>query len=259
MFRFAGFELDQQRAELRRPDGRQVKLRPKTLEMLQLFAANAGRVLSKHELMEAVWPNIHVGEDSLFQCIRELRTALGDDRRQMIRVVSGRGDVFDIEVSTGPADVVAETEAVSPAMTASVEPAADATIAAEQAKPRRPFGLRGPAMAAALAGLCAVVGFAVAAPIFRLDLIFGRSPPTVAVMPIVDVSGEDQGTITAAGVTERLIDGLARIGNIRVAALPANTAASPAEAAAGRAALPDFSVHGELRKEQQSWTLQAAS
>ena len=140
--RFAGFELDQQRAELRRPDGRQIKLRPKTLEMLQLFAANAGRVLSKHELMEAVWPNIHVGEDSLFQCIRELRAALGDDRRQMIRVGSGRGYVFDIEASTEPADVAAETEAVSPAMTASVEPAS-MPIAVEQAKPRWPFGLRG--------------------------------------------------------------------------------------------------------------------
>jgi DNA-binding winged helix-turn-helix (wHTH) protein len=101
--RFAGFELDQQRAELRWPDGRQIKLRPKTLEMLQLFAANAGRVLSKQELMEAVWPNIHVAEDSLFQCIREVRSALGDDRRQMIRVVSGRGYVFDIEASTEPA------------------------------------------------------------------------------------------------------------------------------------------------------------
>jgi DNA-binding winged helix-turn-helix (wHTH) protein/tetratricopeptide (TPR) repeat protein len=251
--RFAGFELDQQRAELRRPDGRQIKLRPKTLEMLQLFAAKAGRVLSKQELMEAVWPNIHVGEDSLFQCIRELRTALGDDRRQMIRVVSGRGYIFDIEISTEPADVAA----VSPAMTASLEFASSAATAVEQAKPRWPFGLRGPAMAAALAGLCAVVGFAVAAPIFRPDFIFGRSPPTVAVMPIVDVSGEDQGTITAAGVTERLIDGLARIGNIRVVEPRANRAASPAEAAAGRAASSDFSVHGELRKEQQSWTLQA--
>jgi hypothetical protein len=89
VLRFAGFELDQQRAELRRPDGCQIKLRPKTLEMLQLFAANTGRVLSKQELMEAVWPNIHVAEDSLFQCIREVRSALGDDRRQMIRVVSG--------------------------------------------------------------------------------------------------------------------------------------------------------------------------
>ena len=38
MFRFAGFELDQQRAELRGPDGGAIKLRPKTFEMLRLFA-----------------------------------------------------------------------------------------------------------------------------------------------------------------------------------------------------------------------------
>ena len=89
MLRFSGFELDRQRAELRRPDGGTIKLRPKTLEMLRLFAANSGRVLSKQELMEAVWPNVHVGEDNLFQCIREIRTALGDDKRQMVRVISG--------------------------------------------------------------------------------------------------------------------------------------------------------------------------
>ena len=118
------------------------------------FAGNAGRVLSKHELMEAVWPNIHVGEDSLFQCIRELRTALGDDRRQMIRVVSGRETLSTSKVSTGPADVVAETgKGVTRDDRASVEPAADATIAAEKAKPRRPFGLRGPAMAVGARGI----------------------------------------------------------------------------------------------------------
>ena len=44
--------------------------------------------------MEAIWPNVHVGEDSLFQCIREIRTALGDDRREMIKLVSGRGYLF---------------------------------------------------------------------------------------------------------------------------------------------------------------------
>ena len=79
MLRFAGFELDQQRAELRGIDGTPIKLRPKTFEMLRLFATSGGRVLSKQELMEAVWPNVHVGEDSLFQCIRELRTALASD------------------------------------------------------------------------------------------------------------------------------------------------------------------------------------
>lgn len=90
MFRFAGFELDPQRA----PDGGAIRLRPKTFEMLRLFAANAGRVLRKQDLMEAVWPNVHVGEDSLFQCIREIRTALGDDQRQMVKLVSGRGYLF---------------------------------------------------------------------------------------------------------------------------------------------------------------------
>ncbi len=82
MLRFSGFELDSERAELRRPDGETIRLRPKTLEILRLLAGEAGRVLSKQQLMEAVWPNVHVGEDSLFQCIREIRTALGDDKRQ---------------------------------------------------------------------------------------------------------------------------------------------------------------------------------
>ena len=100
--RFAGFELDQPRAELRGPGGEAIKLRPKTLGILILLAANAGRVVSKQELMDAVWPNIHVGDDSLFQCIREIRTALGDDQRQLIKLVSGRGYLFAAEVSTDP-------------------------------------------------------------------------------------------------------------------------------------------------------------
>ena len=99
MLRFSGFELDSERAELRRPDGGAIKLRPKTLEMLRLFAASSGRVLSKQELLEAVWPNVHVGEDSLFQCIREIRAALGDDKRQVIRLITGRGYLFEAEVT----------------------------------------------------------------------------------------------------------------------------------------------------------------
>ena len=52
--------------------------------------------------MEAVWPNVHVGDDSLFKCIRELRAALGDDRRQLIKLVSGHGYLLDAEVSSEP-------------------------------------------------------------------------------------------------------------------------------------------------------------
>src|SRR4051812_36076114 len=170
--------------------------------MLRLFAANAGRVVSKQELMEAVWPNVHVGEDSLFQCIREIRTALGDDQRQMIKLVSGRGYLFDAQVTIEP--VATRTEAASPVPDARVDPVANAEAAAEVAKPRRRSGLSGPVAAAAVAGLCVIIGFAVVAPIFKPDLIFRRMPPTIAVMPILDASRDGQGATMAAGVTDRL-------------------------------------------------------
>ena len=107
MLRFADYELDPKRAELRGADGEAIRLRPKSFDMLWLFATHAGRVLSKQELIEAIWPNVHVSEDGLFQCIREIRGALGDDRRELIRRVSGRGYMFDIEVSHGPVPMTA--------------------------------------------------------------------------------------------------------------------------------------------------------
>lgn len=248
MYRFAGFEFDRLRAELRGPDGKAIKLRPKTFDMLALFAANAGRIISKQELMEAVWPNVHVGEDSLFQCIRELRTALGDDQRQVIKLVSGRGYMFDVEMLAEPAAV--ETPAALPLAALSGEPAR-AVAAAEPVERRRLFGLRGPAALAAMAGLGAIVGLAVAAPIFGPDVIFGRAPPTIAVMPIAGVGSDSQVAETAANVTTRLVDGLAKIDNIRVITQTAPQPASPL------ATQPDFVVNGELAKGERSWELRA--
>jgi DNA-binding winged helix-turn-helix (wHTH) protein/Flp pilus assembly protein TadD len=147
VFRFAGFELDRAGGELRAPDGTTVRLRPKALEMLRVFAANPGRALGKRELMEAVWPNVTVGEDSLFQCVRELRAALGDSRRQIIRLASGGGYVFaaataspaqgpgdgaTVEAAAGP-DLVGRTSpvlAVPPILDASQDPRG-AAMAAE--------------------------------------------------------------------------------------------------------------------------------
>lgn len=248
MYRFAGFEFDRLRAELRGPDGKAIKLRPKTFDMLALFAANAGRIISKQELMEAVWPNVHVGEDSLFQCIRELRTALGDDQRQVIKLVSGRGYMFDVEMLAEPAAV--ETPAALPLAALSGAPAR-AVAAAEPVERRRLFGLRGPAALAAMAGLGAIVGLAVAAPIFGPDVIFGRAPPTIAVMPIAGVGSDSQVAETAANVTTRLVDGLAKIDNIRVMTQTAPQPASPL------ATQPDFVVNGELAKGERSWELRA--
>src|ERR1700750_2920186 len=81
--------------------------------MLRLFATSGGRVLSKQQLMEAAWPNVHVGEDSLFQCIREIRTALGDDQRRVVRVISGRGYLFQAEVTEAQVTEAGVTEVAS--------------------------------------------------------------------------------------------------------------------------------------------------
>ena len=259
MFRFAGFELDQQRAELRGPDGEPIRLRPKPFAMLDLFATNAGRVVSKQELMEAVWPNIHVGEDSLFQCIREIRTALGDDERQLIKVVSGRGYLFDAEVSNGTTGLVARTDA-----TLADQPGGKAGAAAEPgttAGPAKrqpfPFGLRGFVAAAAVAGLCAVIGLAVAAPILAPGLIFKRTPPVIAVMPLVVEGDDHRDAGMAAGVTDLLTDGLAKIDDIRVVAAPPTAASAPPQGASRRSADADLVLNGALQRGANVWVLEA--
>ncbi|WP_027523666.1 winged helix-turn-helix domain-containing protein [Bradyrhizobium sp. Ec3.3] len=257
MLRFAGFGLDQQRAELRGPDGVAIKLRPKTFEMLRLFATSGGRVLSKQELMEAVWPNVHVGEDSLFQCIRELRTALGDDRRQLIKLASGGGYLLTAEVEAEP-EVMAEAEAPPPAEAMEAAPAAPAEGVLAQARSQRSiFGFSRRAMVAAVAGLgVIVVGLAVDAPVLKPDLLFRRKPPRVAVLPIVDASSDSRGAGTAEEVTGRLTDGFAKIQNISVVA-PRSPALAGVESTSARAASPDYEIRGELQHGDQSWTLRA--
>ena len=242
MLRFSGFELDSERAELRRPDGETIKLRPKTLEILRLLAGNSGRVLSKQQLMEAAWPNVHVGEDSLFQCIREIRTALGDDKRQVVRVISGRGYLFQAEVTEVTVSAAPEMTSVSgPAPAASDMKAATET-AGETAKRYFDFSRRRSVAFASFAGVT-ILSIALAVWVLRPGIIFARGPATIAVMPIVDASNDPFVAQMAADVSGRLTDGLAKIENIRV--LVSDTAAPRA----------DFVVKGELHKSEQAWTI----
>jgi DNA-binding winged helix-turn-helix (wHTH) protein/tetratricopeptide (TPR) repeat protein len=252
VLRFSGFELDSERGDLRAPGGATIRLRPKTLEILRLLAGNSGRVLSKQQLMEAVWPNVHVGEDSLFQCIREIRAALGDDKREMVRVISGRGYLFQAEVTGAQATEAGVTEAGVPAApeiapVSQPEPAAPHTMTAvatnsESANRYFDFGRRRIAAFASVAGL-AILCTAVAVWMLRPGLIFARGPATIIVMPIADASNDPPVAQMAADVSGRLTDGLAKIENIRV--LAPETGAPKA----------DFVVKGELQKSEQAWTI----
>jgi DNA-binding winged helix-turn-helix (wHTH) protein/tetratricopeptide (TPR) repeat protein/TolB-like protein len=259
IFRFAGFELDRQRAELRGPDGGALKLRPKSLEMLQLFIDNAGRVLSKQELMEAIWPKVYVGEDSLFQCIREVRAALGDDRRQIIRLATGGGYLFTPDVTLVPAGQPSDTALVTPSPTVgdAAQTAIETAIEPKRA-PRLFLGLRRPAaVAAGLVAFCAIIALAAAAQVFKQDFVFRPTRPVVTLNPIIDASDNPRGAAMAAEVTARLTDGFAKIANISVISPRPGATPARAEQASASNGSPNYDLSGELQRSGQAWTLRA--
>lgn len=87
--------LDLDRGTLSR-DGEMVGLRAKSFALLGHLASHAGQVVSKAELLDAVWPAVTVTEDSLTQAIRDIRRALGPDAARHLRTVARRGYVLDI-------------------------------------------------------------------------------------------------------------------------------------------------------------------
>lgn len=90
---FAGLTLDFGRGRLSRA-GADVPLRARSFALLVYLARNAGRVLSKDELIGQLWPDVIVTEDSLTQCISDVRQALGPDGAAMLRTLPRRGYLF---------------------------------------------------------------------------------------------------------------------------------------------------------------------
>jgi sulfatase modifying factor 1 len=113
ILRFDCFALDLTRGSLRKGE-QDIDLRPKAFEVLRHLAQNAGRLISKQELYDSVWPQIAVSDDSLVQCISELRSKLGDDGRRLIKTVPRRGYMLDTEL-LGPAATDASAQFASPA------------------------------------------------------------------------------------------------------------------------------------------------
>src|SRR5271163_315837 len=96
LYRFDEFELDPSRWALER-NGAAVLVSPKAFEVLTYLVNNPGRVVTKEELLKAVWPDSYVEESNLSQHISWLRKAFGD-RSNYIVTVPGRGYQFTASV-----------------------------------------------------------------------------------------------------------------------------------------------------------------
>src|SRR5258707_370881 len=178
MFQFEGYTLDVARHSLRAAD-REVALRRKSFELLRYLVENPDRLVTKEELLKAIWPNAAVADESLTQCVRDVRQAIGDSKQTIIATVPRCGYRF-----TAPVVRVAANAAALG--TAGVSPASKQERAGETP---------------------AVPGGSV-----------GIDRPSVAVLPFVNLSGDPQQDYFSDGITEDIITELSRFSELLVIA-----------------------------------------
>ncbi len=101
------FSVDTREGTVTGPGGA-VRLEPKVMEVLKILTNQAGRVVTRDELLEAVWPGVVVTEHTLSRCIYQLRQELakidGDTERTLIETLPKRGYrlLADVATATTP-------------------------------------------------------------------------------------------------------------------------------------------------------------
>jgi len=183
----------------------EIAIRPKTFEFLRYLLSNPGRLVSKDELLTAVWPNVIVSEDSLVQCVTELRRALQDHDQHLIKTVPRRGYRFEAAVS-------AESPAAVPQ--AADAPTRSATEDPPTRHDRRKIGRPRHAMMLIAIGTLAMLTATLGAVgwWFKAGNPFTTLPPfSVVILPFNNVSGDPDQDYFAAGVTVDLTTDLSRL------------------------------------------------
>lgn len=181
ILRFDRFALDLTRGCLRLGN-RDLELRPKVFKVLHHLAENAGRLVSKEELQNIVWGDVIVSDDSLVQCVRQLRRTLGDDEHRLIKTVSRRGYLLDAHVL--PHDL---------GSSASAQPTA------------------------ASGGDGAVVR-RIASPAMPSPPLALPDKPSIAVLPFENMSGDREQEYFADGMVEDITTALSRFKSLFVIA-----------------------------------------
>ncbi|RWK67806.1 winged helix-turn-helix domain-containing protein [Mesorhizobium sp.] len=185
-FAINGVIVDVAGGFVRDREGREIALRPQAFDLLKYLLENAGRLVTKDELMQAVWPGVFVTDDSLVQCVRDIRRALHDESQSVLKAVPKRGYRL---------------------MIAAADP------------PSAPARWKWTAAAVALGLLVLVVAGTVW--VFMGPAIEKRSDtvlPSIAVLPFQAIGGEPSVQRLAGGLTEDIITDLARFPEFRVIA-----------------------------------------
>jgi|SRR5579871_604112 len=194
LYEFGPYRIDTVERLLQRGD-ETIPLTPKAADTLLALVATPGRILEKDELIKIVWPDTFVEEGALARNISALRKALGDDAEssQYVETIPKRGYRFIATVKD-----VASSSPPQP-----VDPV----------KTRH---RRLPRVAWVLAGVLLILAAVLAYP--TLSRRFYRPPniSSLAVLPLNNMSNDPAQEYFADGMTEELINSLAKIEALRV-------------------------------------------
>ena len=119
---FLDAEIDTSRETIRR-GSEEYRLRQKTFQVLLYLIQNRDRVVTRDELFTSVWKDAAVTEDTLVQCIVEIRRALGDASRtpRFVRTLPKRGYSFIAQAADDQPQVRTSTVTIEVETTRSLE------------------------------------------------------------------------------------------------------------------------------------------
>ncbi len=113
VFRFADAEFEQLSGALS-VAGQVKRLRPQTAAVLAQLVEHAGQLVSHDTLIQTVWGDTIVTDNSLAQCISEIRSALGSTPDSVIETVPRRGYILQAIVTIAPTPKASESTAQAP-------------------------------------------------------------------------------------------------------------------------------------------------
>jgi TolB-like protein/DNA-binding winged helix-turn-helix (wHTH) protein/Tfp pilus assembly protein PilF len=218
---FGEFVLDTARGSLLHAE-QPIHLRPQAYRTLKYLVENRGRLISKNQLIQEVWEGRAVTDDSLVQCLRDVRQALGEEGNRYLRNERGRGYIFDTGSFDQGNSVSTQHEQIDfVRMVVEDEKAVESTA-------RLP---RFPSTAATSAGknnrrsLALATGIVILAVAGIGGYRFLRSQPSesasvtsIAVLPFVNESGNSDLDYLSDGVSESLINSLSQSPQLKIIA-----------------------------------------
>lgn len=207
-YEFGDFRIDSQRRVLiSRSSGQPVQVTGKVFDTLLYLVEHVGELLDKRILMEALWPKVVVEEGNLTQTIHTLRRVLGERPGEHRYIVTGPGRGYRFVAAVTTREIREELLATAPESHAPSAPGRRRTFAA---------------VALALMVLASVAGlFLLLKPVPttpQLSAATGQRTVSLAVLPFIDMSGEQDQAYFADGLSEEILNLLAQSSSMRIIA-----------------------------------------